>query len=164
MKGADWNPNQIESWNQSLTEMFTDMDFLPNMNQRGVALTAIHRSQKGHKQFWLIAPGMGKTRVITSVAWLVTKKHRSVKDIYIVFASKELLDQDKEKFEELNDLMHGRTLHLCVGLKKAKRMTAKDVLIIDEADHILLDMVGELPKNIFGVFAVSATSTTIVGG
>ena len=62
-----------------------------------------------------------------------------MKDIYIVFASQVLLDQDKEIFNELNDTMHGR-LHLHVGLEEVnQKITAKDALIIDEADHILLD-------------------------
>ena len=56
-------------------------------------------------------------------------------------------------------------VYTTLGITDAVRqMTKSDLLILDESDYHLLDKVEDLPKQSCGVFAMTATDVSTVGG
>ena len=56
-------------------------------------------------------------------------------------------------------------VHQVVGVtEEVKNMTTKDLLILDEADNLLLDQLIDLPAKSYGVLAMTATDVGHRGG
>lgn len=68
-------------------------------------------------------------------------------------------------YAKLSSVLRTR-INLSVGLTDdARRKIKKDtLLILDEGDWYLLDKIGELPKNSYGIIALTATVVGIVNG
>jgi hypothetical protein len=85
--------------------------------------------------------------------------------VYIVFPTEILRDTDEEVYESLQLMMPSVNIIRCIGTEEAvKRCQPEDLLLLDEADKLLLDNESELPQKCLGIVAVSATSFSKDGG
>lgn len=65
------------------------------------------------------------------------ENNKKLEDIHVVFSSDILLQTDQDNFMKISAFFE-RKIHLHVGMNELK-LTKNDLLILDEADYILLD-------------------------
>lgn len=65
----------------------TDMNYVPNNNQLGVAIAAKIKYAKKKKQLWIVPPGLGKSRIIAVIATIFKDKYDQLSRICIMFSS-----------------------------------------------------------------------------
>ena len=88
MNGQEINATQVAKWEQLANSYLTDMNYLPNNNQLGVSIAAVHKFAKYKRQFYLVPPGMGKSRIIAAFATIMSKAYKKdLTGIYIAFSS-----------------------------------------------------------------------------
>ena len=85
------------------------------------------------------------------------KKH-GLKGIFVAFSSETLRQTDKVLYDKLGRILPNCHIHTSVGFDTViDTMTKDDLLILDEGDWHLLDQCCDLPKEKYGVFALTAT-------
>ena len=103
--------------------------------------------------------------MIATIATIFREVHSELNAIYIVFPTEILRDTDKEVYDSLQRMMPGVKINLCIGTKEAvEQCGPEDLLLLDEADKLLLDNESELPQKYLGIIAMSATSFSRDGG
>ena len=138
--------------------ILTDLDFLPNNNQLAVALEAVRKINSKKRQLWQIAPGQGKSRVIVTICAILNRIDPNLNEVFICFPSSILLKADQHIYSELNTAMPNLRIKCTTDIGEVTtKATESTLVILDEADQILLDQQAELPLSCKAIIGVSAT-------
>ena len=108
----------------------------------------------------VIPPAKGKTRISMAVALLLLRKFKKASKVVVAFPNKLLKDQDGEAWQKVETLFGdlGASLKLVVGIEEMDQEADRDtLLLIDEADKMLIDDMNGLPRNYKACTGFTAT-------
>ena len=159
-----------EDWYQVEEELNKTMmvwKFEPNNNQLAVAMASAYSlvTMREKRQLWTYPAGMGKSRIMVALILAVFKKAKKGKKMMCVFHNEATLMQDKSVYDLLKHILRRSqvTIETVVGLELAiAKADSKTLLLLDEADHHLLDSADSITTNLcqksfYGIIGLSAT-------
>ena len=159
-----------EDWYQVEEELNKTMmvwKFEPNNNQLAVAMASAYSlvTMREKRQLWTYPAGMGKSRIMVALILAVFKKAKKGKKMMCVFHNEATLMQDKSVYDLLKHILRRSkvTIETVVGLELAiAKADSKTLLLLDEADHHLLDSADSISTNLcqksfYGIIGLSAT-------
>ena len=160
-------------WMQSFDEhaplvkqLMASVGQAPNNNQYAIAAHAASLVSKRTKtrQLYSVPPGMGKSRVASTLMYLCTLMDGITKVCYY-YSHPRLQNVDEEALEKLRTILLGVDVTTeCVDDKKTTIAAANDTLVIlDEADDIIVDKQTKIvAQNVVGLTA-TAVDDAILG-
>ena len=114
---------------------------------------------KRPRSFITVPSGMGKSRIIAAIV-VLQNEFGGADKFTIVFPNKLLKSVDEVKYQRLAHLM-GATIDLVVASKEtvlAGAVNRESIVLVDEADRVLLDYYQTLPnKQVIGLSATACT-------
>ena len=89
MQNEEVKLHSVQKWVDGTKSYLYDMKCTPNPNQLAVAIAATLKFRREKKQCWRVPPGLGKSRIIATLATILHKayKKEGLKRIFIVFSS-----------------------------------------------------------------------------
>ena len=123
----------------------------------------IYRKKDSRKNHLVVVPpGKGKTRITMAIALLLKKRIEKVTNVVVVWPNEFLMNQDAAAWSEaqnlFSELYPGAELKRAVGMKAAERISNKEsIILVDEADKLLVDDAEEPPKNFKACIGFTAT-------
>ena len=136
---------ELDNRAKACKDVMKHLDYKVNKNQMGVALYAAYILEKKDnlRQIISVPAGQGKSRIIVAIIRLLASRKGSssiLTKVQVVYNHQQLLDQDRDKITRVCKNSDIRlTFTVPNRADPVIQMTDKELVIIDEADHILLD-------------------------
>ena len=136
-----------------------EAEFMPNNNQFGCAVFIaehLKATAKENKILFTMPPGEGKSRITVALLYLMMKKN--VTYFTLLFSHEAIMKADQDKLERLETQWGLDIRYEVYAADKEISARTNEMLIIDEADYLLLDKQLQPDKKFKYIVGLTATA------
>ena len=125
---------QFQNKESYINQFLKSVNSAPNDYQTCIAAYAILKLNQSPSQMWELLGGMGKSRVIATMAFMLIE--RGYSKVHIVLPTVALMNRDKEEFNDYwAKSNNGQKVEYHTNFEF--EIKVGEIIISDEADHLM---------------------------